>query len=309
MQRRKRDTLSGVTTPRAPSPRRLFTTCVVSCTLGVVSVAGAQAPATPAAAEGAAPAADPVAAGSTAPAAAAADAPAASPDVQAQVGLGTSKQAPDPAAVTPAQGDQAQPEAHESREVGEDDTYGHGLQVGLRGAFLGGYKMVFRYDQSPLCKEPDLAKPAKDQQKFCGFMGSPTLDLALSFAPLGSIEPFLWARFALDGESQTNTNALKVFGAGLRVYTMSDSRFKVFIEPAIGLAAESGAGNVDFTFPADGTYNPEYKSDLLFHLGIGPQYDFAKAFGIYLHGGMAVGVLRSLNATLEFGGGIQLRAP
>lgn len=237
-----------------------------------------------------------------------AEAPVASPEVQSQVGLGTSKEEPLHTETPPPQDtDEAGP--RESREVGEDDTYGHGFQVGLRGGFLGGYKMVFRYDQSPLCKEPDPTKAAKDQQKFCGFMGSPTLDLALSFAPLDSIEPYIWARFALDGESQTNTNALRVFGAGLRVYTMSDSRFKVFIEPAIGLATEAGAGNADFTFPADDTYNPEYKNDLLFHLGVGPQYDFAKAFGVYVHAGMAVGVLRSLNATLEFGGGIQLRVP
>ncbi|MEZ4372452.1 MAG: hypothetical protein R3B07_16615 [Polyangiaceae bacterium] len=233
-------------------------------------------------------------------------APTASPDVQKQVGMGTEKAA-DTAPPPPA----AEPTGPrpESREVGEDDTYGHGMQVGLRGAFLGGYRMVFRYDQSPLCKEPDLTKAAKDQQKFCGYGAQPMVDLAISFSPLDSIEPYLWARFGLDGESQTNTNPLKVFGAGLRAYTMSDSRFKIFIEPAVGVEVEDGAGNVDFNFPGDQSYNPDYKTDFVFHLAAGPQYDFAKAFGAYIHAGMTVGVLRSINATMEIGGGVQIRVP
>ncbi|MCA9645307.1 MAG: hypothetical protein KC492_31665, partial [Myxococcales bacterium] len=191
-------------------------------------------------------------------------APTASPEVQKQVGMGTEKDTSTPPPAPPAE-EKATPRP-ESREVGEDDTYGHGMQVGLRGAFLGGYKMVFRYDQSPLCKEPDLTKAAKDQQKFCGYGAQPMVDLAISFSPLDSIEPFLWARFGLDGESQTNTNPLKIFGAGLRAYTMSDSRFKIFIEPAVGVETEDGAGNVDFNFPGDQTYNPEYKTDFVFHL-------------------------------------------
>lgn len=234
------------------------------------------------------------------------DAPQASPEVQKQVGMGTEKEE---VAAAPPPATEAPKERPESREVGEDDTYGHGMQVGLRGAFLGGYKMVFRYDQSPLCKEPDLTKAAKDQQKFCGFGAQPMVDLALSFAPLDSIEPFLWARFGLDGESQTNTNPLRVFGAGLRAYTMSDSRFKIFIEPAVGIETEDGAGNTDFSFPGDEAYNPEYKTDFVFHLAAGPQYDFAKAFGAYIHAGMSVGVLRSINATMEIGGGVQIRVP
>ncbi|MCA9633146.1 MAG: hypothetical protein KC766_36085 [Myxococcales bacterium] len=233
--------------------------------------------------------------------------PTASPEVQKQVGMGTEKE--DPGAVPPPPKPEQPTTRPESREVGEDDTFGHGMQVGLRGAFLGGYKMVFRYDQSPLCKEPDASKAAKDQQKFCGYGAQPMIDLAVSFAPLDSIEPFLWARFGLDGESQTNTNPLKVFGAGLRAYTMSDSRFKIFIEPAVGIESEDGAGNKDFNFPGDDTYNPEYKTDFVFHLAAGPQYDFAKAVGAYIHAGMTVGVLRSINATMEIGGGVQIRVP
>src|SRR5262245_38007596 len=66
----------------------------------------------------------------------------------------------------------------------ESPAYGHGRQFGLRAGLVGGYRMVFRYDNSPYCHEPDPTKQPKDQQKFCGH-GSPfAVELAISFALL-----------------------------------------------------------------------------------------------------------------------------
>ncbi len=182
------------------------------------------------------------------------------------------------------------------------------MQVGLRAGIVGAYRMVMRYDESPLCRAAELEKPAKDQQKLCGFMGPPALDLALSFAPLAGLEPFLWARFGLAGEDATETQPLRLFGAGLRAYTMSDSRFKIFIEPAVAFSTEGGDG-ASYQFANSAVYQPDYKGDLLFHLAAGPQYDFAKVFGVYVSAGATVGVLRSINTSMEFGGGLQLRLP
>jgi hypothetical protein len=97
------------------------------------------------------------------------------------------------------------------------------------------------------------------------------------------------------------------FGAGARIYTMSDSKFKIFVEPAVGVELESGAGNEEWKFE-DGSA-PDYKTDFLFHLGVGPQYDFARAFGIYLHAGITTGVLRYIHTQLEISGGVQVRVP
>jgi hypothetical protein len=47
----------------------------------------------------------------------------------------------------------------------------------------------------------------------------------------------------------------------------------------------------------------------LIHLGVGPQYDFAKAFGVYVHAGLTTGVLRYIHTQLELSGGVQLRVP
>jgi hypothetical protein len=188
-----------------------------------------------------------------------------------------------------------------------DEEFGHGMQFGLRAALTGGYRMVFRYDKSPFCRSPDPAKVDKDEQKFCGHGAPLAIDLALSFAPLDFAEPYVWARFGLKGEAETNTESLMAFGAGARIYTMSDSKFKIFVEPAVGVEVEGGAGNELWNF--EGQVAPDYKTDFLFHLGVGPQYDFARAFGLYLHAGITTGVLRYIHTELEISGGAQVRVP
>jgi hypothetical protein len=193
-------------------------------------------------------------------------------------------------------------------EPAAEPSFGHGLQVGLRAGIVAGYRMVFRYDQSPFCKEPDAMKADKDQQKFCGHWAAPALDLALSFAPLDFVEPYAWLRLGLSGEEQTNTKPLVAFGAGARIYTSNDSKFKVFVEPAVGAEIEEGEGSSAWNFKETGL-PPEYKTDLLFHLAVGPQYDFNRYVGIYGHGGLTTGVLRYISTELEFSFGVQVRAP
>jgi opacity protein-like surface antigen len=188
-----------------------------------------------------------------------------------------------------------------------DQKFGHGMQVGLRAGIVGGYRMIFRYDKSPFCHAKDPNKGDKDQQKFCGNGAPPALDLALSFGVLDFAEPYLWARFGLGGESSTNTKALTAFGAGARIYTNSDSKFKVFVEPAVGVELEGGAGNPAWKFQ-DGSA-PDYKTDFLFHLGVGPQYDFARAFGAYVNFGLTTGVLRYIHTEVEGSLGVQVRVP
>lgn len=199
-----------------------------------------------------------------------------------------------------------QPRAEDAVAPDEDDDFGHGMQFGIRAGLVGGYRMVFRYDQSPLCREPDTSKSLKDQQKFCGHTSPLAIDLGLSFAPLDFIEPFVWGRFGLAGEAETNTEPLLVIGAGARIYTMSDSAFKIFIEPALGLELEGGAGNELWRYQG---FDPEYKQDMVFHLAAGPQFDVAKAVGFYASGGISVGVLRAIHSSLDLQAGVQLRVP
>lgn len=188
-----------------------------------------------------------------------------------------------------------------------DEKFGHGMQVGLRAGVTGGYRVIFRYDKSPFCHQPKANKLDKDQQKFCGNAAPMALDVALSFGVLDFAEPYAWARFGLAGESSTNTEALMAFGVGARIYTMSDSKFKIFVEPAVGMEIEGGAGNPQWNFA--GMVKPEYKKDFLFHLGVGPQYDFARAFGLYLNAGLTTGVLRYIHTELEVSLGAQVRVP
>jgi hypothetical protein len=187
-----------------------------------------------------------------------------------------------------------------------DEQFGHGMQFGLRADIVGGYRMIFRYDKSPFCHTPKGVVD-KDEQKFCGNAAPMAVDVALSFAIVDFAEPYVWARFGLAGEASTNTKAITAFGAGARIYTMSDSKFKIFVEPAVGVEVEGGAGNVQWKF--DSGQTPDYKTDFLFHLGVGPQYDFARAFGVYVNAGMTTGVLRYIHTELELSVGAQVRVP
>jgi hypothetical protein len=196
----------------------------------------------------------------------------------------------------------AKPDGTPAKE--EAPAYGHGRQFGVRGGIVGGYRMIFRYDKSPYCSKPDPKKSEKDQQKFCGHGAPLATEVALSFAPLDAVEPFVFGRFGLSREKQTDTDAIVVVGLGLRVYTMSDSAFKIFIEPAIASELEGGGSD-----PVWQRNKPDYKKDVLFHLAAGPQYDFAKYVGLYLDAGITTGVLRSIHSNLELHGGLQFRAP
>jgi hypothetical protein len=192
----------------------------------------------------------------------------------------------------------------EDAEEQDDSSYGHGGQFGLRAGLVGGYRMIFRYDESPFCAKYDDQKSVKDQQKFCGHAAPLSIDVGLSFAPLGAIEPFLWGRFGLSGEDETDTEALILIGAGARIYTMSDSAFKIFIEPAIGMELEDGRGAAAYQLN-----DPEYKTDVVLHLAAGPQLDVAKNFGFYADAGITTGILRSIHSTLELSLGVQARMP
>jgi hypothetical protein len=213
----------------------------------------------------------------------------------------------DPAAGKAADGaaaEPAAPAAGKAADTATDKAFGHRMQFGLRVGLVGGYNMVFRYDQSPLCSPYDAAKPLNDQQKFCGHAAPLALDIALSFAPLDFLEPYLFMRLGLSGETQTDTLPIKVIGAGARIYTMSDSAFKIFIEPALAYEFEGGAGTV--SHPG---YDPQYKKDLLIHLAAGPQFDVARYVGFFIDAGLTTGILRGIHTTLELQAGVQARFP
>jgi hypothetical protein len=203
-----------------------------------------------------------------------------------------------PAAAADADGAGAKPS---EKSDAAKDSFGHGFQFGLRAGLVGGYNMIFRYDHSPLCA---VTQPNKDPQKVCGHGAPLALDIAASFAPLDFVEPYLFMRLGLSGETETDTKPLTVVGAGARVYTMSDSAFKIFIEPALAYEFEGGNGSLAFQ-----ANKPVYKNDMLIHLAAGPQLDLAKYVGVFIDAGLTTGVLRAIHTELELQGGVQARFP
>jgi opacity protein-like surface antigen len=176
----------------------------------------------------------------------------------------------------------------------KDEAFGHGGQIGARIGLVGGYRMILRYDDSQFCTDYDFDKSPSDQQKFCGHPAPFALSTGLSYGIADWLEPFAWGRFGLASEGKTDTEPLVMFGLGVRVYTMSDAPFKIFIEPAIGLEVE------------DGLY-ADYDTDVALHLAAGPTFDLNRHFGIYLTGGITTTVVRYLASSLEFDFGFQGR--
>jgi hypothetical protein len=198
-----------------------------------------------------------------------------------------------------------EPDEESAKGKAEDDTFGHFGQFGLRAGLLTGYRMIFRYDTSPYCREYDPME--SEQPKSCGHGAPLASEFALSFALLDFLEPFAWVRLGLGGEEQTDTDPVQIIGVGTRIYTMSDSAFKIFVEPAIAYEFEGGGGNRDPQVPAG--YDPDYSKDLILHLAIGPQYDFHQNVGVFLDGGITTGIFRGIHSMLELQLGVQGRFP
>ncbi len=207
----------------------------------------------------------------------------------------------DDAKEKPAEETSSEAKPVENKPGEQDRSFPHAGQFSLRAAFIGAYRIVSRYDTSPYCQNPVPAN-VQDRHKVCGFGAPPAIELALGFAPINAIEPFAWARFGLAGESSTNTQPLVALGFGARLYTLNDSAFKFFLQPAIGWELEKGAGNPSWA-------GKEYKQDFLMQLLAGPQYDFSPGVGAYAAVGVTTGILRAIQTWMELDIGVQARFP
>ncbi|HEY5956327.1 MAG TPA: hypothetical protein VIV60_07245 [Polyangiaceae bacterium] len=178
-------------------------------------------------------------------------------------------------------------------------SYSHRGQFNLRLGLGASYGIIMRYDRSPACST--TLSESGEEKKFCP-IGSPlSLDVAVGYAPLAGVEPFLWGRFGLAKESVSNTAPLVILGAGVRLYTMSDAAFKFFVEPAVGVELEGAADKPDPRW--------DYKKDFIIRLSLGPQLDFARNVGAYVAGGLTMGVLRELKCGMDLHIGVQARFP
>ena len=135
------------------------------------------------------------------------------------------------------------------------------------------------------------------------------LDVALGFAVIDAFEPFVFGRFGLTEETKTNSGAPLVFGAGARIYTMSEERFKIFFSPWIGVDLTTGPASSGKDFAPYGSTAADYKTDVLLHIDAGPQLELSRTVGLFAAGGLTFGMLRYLTTTAELALGVQLRVP
>ena len=162
--------------------------------------------------------------------------------------------------------------------------------------------MVFgtiRFDDSPPCDPPMVG--SQEEKQVCGFPTPAALDFALSFALFDALEPFLWFRMGLAEPEKTFTEAQRWAGAGLRIYTMSDTQLKLFFEPAVALAFEGATSGA----PAGANYD----TDVVGHVHFGLQYDFVRNFGAFFSAGPNVSFVRAIGTEFEGALGLQVRGP
>lgn len=227
----------------------------------------------------------------------------ASPDVRSQVGVGTEKEAPSGEA-KPERA--APPTPFDPTQGPQEEDVGHGKQFGFRPGIVVPYKVMFRFDDSPKCDldadgEGDINNDG-DDAKACGYVMPLQLELAASFAVLDGVEPYAWVRLGLGEEKETGTESALLFGAGVRLYTMSTSRLKLFFDLAAGLETE---GAIDPA--AEATQN--YESQFFGRLGFGPQFDFNRYVGAFVVVGPGFAVPRAIAMQIEGLAGIQGRLP
>src|SRR5690606_29842754 len=149
--------------------------------------------------------------------------------LQAQVGVGTEKEEAEVKTDSDETGS-----SDTTKEQANTPTYGHQGQFGLRLGVGLGYKVLVRADDSPPC---DIDGDG-DVESVCAYNTPGSLDIAASFAVFDAVEPYVWMRLGLGKDDTTLTEATRLIGAGLRVYTMSDAQLKLFFEPALAVEFE-----------------------------------------------------------------------
>lgn len=179
---------------------------------------------------------------------------------------------------------------------GKEDPLNHEEQFGLRLGLTLPFKVNFRYDDSPPC----ATRNPTEEKKVCPVGAPLALDIAASYALTGSIEPFVWGRLGLGDETETSTSAAAIVGAGLRLYTRSTARFKIFLQPAV--AAE-------FEGPTVAIPGRNWETDFLAQVHIGGQYDFTRHVGAFVSLGPSVAVVRAISLGIEGSAGVQARFP
>jgi hypothetical protein len=136
----------------------------------------------------------------------------------------------------------------------------------------------------------------------------PELEIAFGYALTAGFEPYVFTRLGLWSESATYTAAGKMLGAGARIYVVSESQLKLFVEPAFGVAFEGDALDpliFDATLPR--VRRDGYKNDVVFHAGVGPQYDLSRTFGVFANASVDVGIIRALTVLVSVHYGVQAR--
>ena len=161
--------------------------------------------------------------------------------------------------------------------------------------------------QVAACAPYNYAKSASDQQKFCGFGAAPAS--ASRWGSRSSTSSSRSPSFASGFPTRPHRptpGKLVHAGAGARLYTMSDSRFKIFFSPWLGARLHRRSGPSRPAKPrrsrADDDAQPDHRRILPYRHPRAPRHRPSvrlsrEASGSTLSGGLTFQMLRYLGAS------------
>jgi len=175
-------------------------------------------------------------------------------------------------------------------------AFGHLHQGYARLTFGTGYRFIVPYDDKAVCGPNGDTSPCESRAP--GFM-----DADVGFGAAAGIELGVMLRLGLEYEDLNDSYPI-VFGPGIRLYPSAESRVKIFLAFRV---------LVDFTKIGPQRpgidAEPQAKTDLAFRGEPGLQVEITRNVGVYIQGGVQVGMLRWLYFEADGGLGFQVRFP
>jgi hypothetical protein len=169
----------------------------------------------------------------------------------------------------------------------------HKYQIGLAARAGTGYRVIAPYHDE-FCGQWDK-EVGGDKKSVCGSRQPVWLEISPSFGVTSSLEILVDVRIYLENLDESLTKSRGYFFApGIKYYTDPESFFKFFATGQVVFENQDYGGTVS-------------SFDVGIRSAIGINFDIVRYVGLYLQGGIILGLNRWMTFTVDFGAGFQVR--
>jgi hypothetical protein len=201
----------------------------------------------------------------------------------------------DPTKLPPAPASQPVEQPVTKRPKTADKGETHNGQFGIYTQFGFGYRAIFRYNKNDFC--------GKAGESVCPGSEPAWVEIGVDYGVTPSIEVIMDIRLGLGDDFKPDTSSQKapkqiMFNPGVKLYLDEAGTTKLFTTFQL---------NIDRTdYSASGVATP---TDFGFRNVTGFQVDLHRTFGIYVHIGETLSLVRWASISLDGGLGMQVRFP